>query len=119
MSLEESIKHHKDELSDSSAVASTAPSTPPNSKRVKLVTATDTPGRIVSQRVSDESKADYSVYTIKTAKDDVIAVLMEAKVTTNQGFKNALAQVSPCMQTLSELSSPLPLKALLPGLRAG
>jgi hypothetical protein len=39
------------------------------------------------------------VYTIKNAKDDVIAVLMEANVTTNQGFKNALAQVSPCMQT--------------------
>jgi hypothetical protein len=44
--------------------------------------------------VSENSKADYSVYVIKK-NSAVVAVLMEAKLTSNKKFPHALAQVRP------------------------
>ena len=54
-----------------------------------------TPGATALATVSDNSKADYSVYVIKAQQKAVVAVLVETKLTSNNTFQHALAQVRP------------------------
>ena len=93
MCLEESVKQQKKQHPDSSVLLSTSPSTPPPKPDIHA------PGHVVTQRVSEESKVEYSVYTVRDYQNKVVAVVMQAKLTKNPSFKDVLAQVSPCMQT--------------------
>ena len=66
---------------------------PPNAKKRKLEEAT--PGTATERAITDDSKADYMIYTIRSSEtSDVVAVLIEAKTTHHARFKHALAQVS-------------------------
>ena len=90
MRLEERVKRGMSGPSPTNA----GPSTPPGpSTRSRLQNLQGTPGTIAQSHVSDDSIADYSVYTIKNKEDSVVAVLVETKFTSNSKFEHALAQV--------------------------
>ena len=72
------------------------PQTPDRAQtRSRPLLPQDTPGTKTHSNVSDNSKADYSVYVIKDQNQFVVAVLVETKLTSNTKFPHALAQVRP------------------------
>ena len=80
-------------MSGPSQTNTPGPSTPSGPSTRSVVKNQLTPGTITQSHVSDESIADYSVYTIKNKNDSVVAVLVETKLTFHSKFKHALAQV--------------------------
>jgi len=52
-----------------------------------------TPGHIVAEAVSAESRCDYIVYTMRDYRGDVVAVLIETKMTHHSKFQHVIAQV--------------------------
>ena len=54
----------------------------------------NTPGTRSYKRVSDRSRAAYSVYLVKDKTSQVMAVLIETKMTSSATFEHAVAQVS-------------------------
>ena len=52
-----------------------------------------TPSRTTNASVSSKSRSDYSIYTLKSDQTVVVAVLIEAKLTTHSKFEHALGQV--------------------------
>ena len=51
-----------------------------------------TPGHTTCDNISEGSRADYTVYTMKKG-GNVVAVLMEAKLTSHSKYQHALGQV--------------------------
>ncbi len=50
-----------------------------------------TPGRFAESAVSDDSRCDYTIYTVRTK--EVVSGLSETKTTKHPLFKHAIAQV--------------------------
>ena len=51
-------------------------------------------GQRLQSSVHDQSKPDYTVYVIRNTQLELVAVLIEAKHTTNSAHKHAIAQVT-------------------------
>ena len=52
------------------------------------------PGTATMEAVTDESRCDYIIYTLRDKpSNDVTAVLIEAKTTSHSAFKHCVAQV--------------------------
>jgi len=56
--------------------------------------ASGTPGHVTARAVSADSRCDYIVYTMRDHWDDVVAVLIETKMTHHSKFHHAIAQVT-------------------------
>jgi len=56
--------------------------------------ATSTPGRTTAEAVSTDSRCDYIVYIMRDHNDDVVAVLIETKMTHHSKCIHAIAQVT-------------------------
>ena len=71
--------------------------TSPTQRSTRSSVASDpqTPGSRTCKKVSDRSRADYSVYLLKDAQDKTRAVLIETKLSSSASFEHAVAQVSP------------------------
>ena len=52
-----------------------------------------TPGRAARYHISKQSKPDYTCYTIRDGSNQVIAILVEAKLTKHSRVECAVAQV--------------------------
>ena len=55
----------------------------------------DTPGTVTRKKVSNRSRAEYSLYLVKDEENKTMAVLIETKLSSNASFAHAVAQVSP------------------------
>jgi len=53
-----------------------------------------TPGHIIAEAVSAESRCDYIIYIMRNYRGDVVAVLIETKMTHHSKFQHAIAQVT-------------------------
>ena len=67
--------------------------TPPNGAVPEHI---HTPGTNTRQSISDNSRADYSIYTIRREGKTILAVLLEAKLTSHRTFCHAVGQVWCC-----------------------
>ena len=108
MRLEEKVRGTDDD--DDSPSSSQDPQlTPPRTRSTGLPVST--PGTTTHASVSENSRVDYSVYVIK--KDSgVVAVLIEAKLTSHKNFQHGLAQVRPnSILRVGEGSAPFSLAA--------
>ena len=52
-----------------------------------------TPGKAAMDHISEQSKPDYTCYTIRDSTNQVVAVLIEAKLTAHSRIECAAAQV--------------------------
>jgi len=86
-----SVKESKKELQP--ATSEIPVTLPPNAKKRKLEEAN--PGTATESAITDDSKAVYMIYTIRSFEtSDVVAVLIKAKTTHHARFKHGLAHVS-------------------------
>ena len=91
MHLEETVK---ESLEDIDGTSTSTPSTPCQATRSQSKTMQQTPGTSTNTAITDESRCDYIVYTIRNSLNEVIAVLVETKMRSHKNFQHAVAQVS-------------------------
>ena len=90
MTLEETVKHSREEVESTSDTLMYTP-TP----KGKAPAAQLTPGSSTASAVTPDSKCDYIVYTVKDrVTTEVVAVLIETKTTQHPKFIHAVAQVT-------------------------
>lgn len=93
MKLEETVKQSK----GGDTVPSNKPG--PSGLRTPIQTRSKgppivSPGTATMEAVTDESRCDYIIYTLReTPSEDVTAVLIETKTTSHSAFKHCVAQV--------------------------
>ena len=91
--LEESVKNQtKLSAALQSASLSAAPSTSTSMAATQLK-ATPLGLHLQSGVITDQSKADYTVYVIRSEDGDIISVVIETKHTSNSAINHAVAQV--------------------------
>ena len=96
--LEESVKSQTTTSSQSSAASPSTSGTPRGSKLHKSVT--------------DQSKADYTVYVVRDNNGSTVSVIIEAKHTSHSGFNHVKAQIVGYFAAF-EVESELPLVFIL------
>ena len=91
MRLEEAVRDSRKGDEVQSDTADTSRNSPPPSQ---IRPSSSTPGHIVAEAVSAESRCDYIVYTIRDSRGYVVAVLIETKMTHHSKFQHVIAQVT-------------------------
>ena len=94
MKLEETVKQSKGGDTVPSNEAGPSGIRTPIQTRSRGALAIASPGTATMEAVTDESRCDYIIYTLREKPSNyVTAILIEAKTTSHSAFKHCVAQV--------------------------
>ena len=100
--MEETVKESmRDQIVASNLQTETSSTTPKRQTRASGPSDPKTPGTSTRDSITDDSKCDYIIYTVRDADSHVVAVLIEAKTTMHINFKHCVAQVISLVLSLS------------------